>query len=303
MIDPGIPDDRAGWPGGLLDHLQKFRQGHLVATFPAFYLGNPEAAVHALTATRESSGVVEFERHFRYGMIVTQTCDIREDDRTSPRRPWVSVAPVYDGKERYSVNVGGKERSLVGSNVREYLRAGHGPQYLFMLPENSPEPGFWVADFRLIVPVEKGWLVNHEPIDVFPSDAERRRVGQRLAMLQARPAFDTRFERAVRRPLVQALRDLKDRDPALLSQIYAETDMVAVRADDNVAMQFAEVWVVLAADPPSDRVRQWFDEQFVQWREVASAENLKLLAIQYRSERDMTLREYRQLSEMPFDIR
>jgi hypothetical protein len=41
LISARLPEDDASWPTGLLEHLQKFEQGHLIRDLPYFYYGDP----------------------------------------------------------------------------------------------------------------------------------------------------------------------------------------------------------------------------------------------------------------------
>lgn len=299
MIEPGIPPDRGAWPDGLLDHLQRFRQGDLIAGFPALYLGDPDSPGHAQTAAYADSGpgVIEFEP-FPFGMVLTQTCDIREENSKRPSRPWVHVAPVYNGEAKYKPDPdSATERSLLGSNIRSMLVNGGGPLYLLFLKDFNPEPGLWVADLRLIVATDKGWLAGRAPIRAFDTEVARRDVGRRLAMLQMRPAFDERFEAAVRRPLIRALRVL-DADSALHDAIYREVHQFAVRSDDNINMSRAEVWILSLA-PLSEPVRQWFEAQGAEWQASAADSGFDLLPTQFSDLRSMTAEEYLSLTTMP----
>lgn len=298
MIELGILPRREAWPDGLLEHLQGFRQGDVIAGFPGLYLGDPDIAAHAQTAAYAGSGpgVIEFEP-FPYGLILTQTCDLREENSRRPSRPWVHVAPIYNGEEKLEQPEDLRGRSLLGSNIREMLLKGGGPLYLLHLNDFQPEPGLWVADLRLVVPVDKGWLAGKDPIRAFDSEEGRRGVGYRVAMLQMRPAFDEQFESAVRRPLVKALRALGT-ESDLCREIYAQVHQFAVRSNDNVAMSQAEVWI-LSLEPLSESVREWFDEQNAEWQANAAETDLNLLPTQFSELRSLTAEEYLSLTTMP----
>lgn len=301
MIPPGVPPDRTGWPEGLLDHLRKFRQGNAVEGFPPVYLGDPSVAVHIQTAAYGDygPGPIEFASEFPYGLILTQTCDLREEDSRQPSRPWVHIAPIYNGEEKYRPDSDSpKERSFLGSNIRTWLEEGRGPQYLLHLPDLTHATGFWVADLRLVTAVEKGWLMGREPITAFANQERRREVGRRMAMLHRRPAFDGRFEEAVRAPLIRALSDLEGEAPDLLRALYRQVQQFAVVSDDNVDMAWTQVWI-LARQPLSPEVRQWLEERAAEWQASAAANGLSLLATQYSELDTMTATEYLRLTTMP----
>lgn len=52
--------------------------------------------------------------------------------------------------------------------------------YLVYLP--ALEPGFWVADLRIELPVEKGWLAGQTPTKGFDNEDSQRGLGARLAL-------------------------------------------------------------------------------------------------------------------------
>ena len=298
MIEPGIKPSKADWPEGLLTHLQGFRQGDVVRGFPAVYIGNPDSAVHEQTAVYQGSesDVIEFGDDFPYGIILTQTCDIVEENREDPKRPWVSIAPVYNSETRFWDSTSNKERAMLHGGYRKLLVAGRGPQFLLHLPEFTLSSGIWVADFRLIVPVEKGWLLEKEPIPAFISEEGRKELGKRLASLFTRPAFDGKFENSVRAPLIKALREIKDTD--IYDSIHAEVDHLAVESNDNVKMDRCRVWV-LSRETLSSSVREWFDEQDILWRRNALDNDLNLLRSHFSELRSITAEDYLKLTMMP----
>lgn len=298
MIFAGIPRKREEWPSGVLEHLQSFRQGDVVEGFPLAYIGDPEVPVHFQTkAYRDmGSGTIEFESDFPYGMITTQTCDIREEDSNPPIRPWVQMVPVYDGEQKHEPTLGStKQYSFLPSNIRRFIKEGRVPQYLMPLP-GFPKSGFWVADLRISVSVDKGWLLRRDPISVFETEEDRRSVGKKVAMLADRPAFDGKFERAVRNPLRRGLVALENTQ--LGQDIYREVVEFRIRADDNITMKRVEIWV-LSDLPLSEPVREWFDEQAVLWAEQADKEGLILLPIRYSRLEEINAKIYRSLTMMP----
>ncbi len=298
MIPPGVPPDRERWPPGLLTHLTRFKQGDLVKGFPVVYIGDPDVAAHLQTAAYagEGAGPIEFEP-FDYGMIVTQTCDLREEDSTNPSRPWVQIAPVYDGLRTY-LGSDGVSRKVLHGGIRNMLESGGGQLYLMHLPHFGTADEFWVADFRLTVPVDKGWLLGKEPVNAFESEEERRKVGMRTAMQQIRPAFDGRFVEAVQQPLISALKTLAKEDPELSAAIHRETHQFGMRSAENVVMAYAEVWI-LSLVPLTDTVRVWLDDQSETWHRKAAELGLNLLPTQYRELRSTTAQEYVSLTVVP----
>jgi hypothetical protein len=288
----------------LLDRLRRFRQGDVVAGLPYFFWGDPHQAVLALTASYagEGEGVVEAAVRFDYGMIATQTCDIAEEDSAAPGQPWAHLCPVYDAERTYRPDgappgvqdadlpkpVPGRERSLI--------RQGRSQRYLW-LPA-VPADGFWVADFRLLVPVEKGWLARQQPVAAFRSEADRRAVGRRLAWLHDRPAFDGRFVRTVQRPLVDALRDLRRDDRELFDHLSERVAEIGVSTEQNIVIGTAEVLVLCNAALGPAAV-EWLHDWWTAAAEAATGEGLTILPLRVELLDEMTASQYRRLTRLP----
>ena len=179
----------------------RFVQGDAIANPPLMYFGDPALPVWARTAAylEDSQGpeVIEAgeQTQPRFGIITTQTCDVAEEDANWPIKPWVQVSPAYN-------------RSDLDGGTRKLLLGNRGPRHLIHLPA-LPVDGSWVADLRIEVPVEKGWLASQERVPAFEDEAAQRAVGDRLALLRRRPAFGRRFVEGIQRPLVMRLRELR----------------------------------------------------------------------------------------------
>jgi hypothetical protein len=209
-------------------------------TRPLLYYADPSRPIWARTAayTAEATGPETIEAGSqtapRYGLITSQTCDISEEDAEQPLRPWVQVAPVYN-------------RTDLNSGAQKLLRNGKGARYLLHLP--ALPGGFWVADLRIEVPVEKGWLATREPVDGFADETKQRAVGERIAVLRSRPAFAGSFVDTVQQPLVAALKSLRATDRALYDRMDVQVDEVCVELDSLVNPSQARVMLLCETDP------------------------------------------------------
>jgi hypothetical protein len=288
-IDDGLPASHANWPVGVLEALRPFAQGHVVANPPLFYYADPSRPIWARTAayTADATGpeIVEAgdQTAPRYGLITSQTCDISEEDAERPIRPWVQVAPIYN-------------RTDLNSGAQTLLRNGKGPRHLLHLP--ALPQGFWVADLRIEVPVEKGWLATSKPIDGFGDETKQRAVGERVALLRSRPAFAGRFVDAVQRPLVAALKNLRATDRALYDRMDVQVDEVCVQLDSLLDPSQARVVLLCETDPDPD-VREWWEQWWDRAVPTANAAGINLHAFAVRLLSEMTVTEYRRMTTVP----
>src|SRR5690348_16544725 len=150
-ISDGLPPSRVDWPPEVLEAAAKFACGDVVANPPYFYFADAKHAVLARTqeyfdAAYRGPEIIDAEDWAApFGVITTQTCDLGEIDFDPPSQPFVAVAPVFDG-----AGMDGETRSLLRQGKRI------GPMlHLPALAEH--QDGFWVADFRIELPLEKSW--------------------------------------------------------------------------------------------------------------------------------------------------
>ncbi|MHB8246945.1 MAG: hypothetical protein ACYDGN_16665 [Acidimicrobiales bacterium] len=304
MIPAQLPADRHHWPAGVLDDLRRFRQGDVVADLPYFYWGNPHRSVLALTAryADEGEGVIEAANRFDYGLIATQTCDIVEEDSSRPGQPWVHICPVYDAERTYRPEGIAPDTpasdlpKLIAGQERSLIRQGRSQRYL-QVPA-IPTTGFWVADLRLLLPVEKGWLAGRERIEAFQTEADRIVVGRRLAWLYDRPAFDGRFVRTIQQPLLDALRVLRRQNRTMFDRLADQVPEIGVSTDHNIAIHAAEV-VVLCNTAPDADITEWFHDWWMSSAETAAAEELTLLPLRVEQLDRLPASEYRRLTRLP----
>ena len=291
-MNDGLPGDRMAWPEGVLVALSAFSQGSVVARPPLFYFANPSLATWARTrdytdgAEGSNAGlVIEAgpKTQPEYGVITTQTCDVVEEDATTPKRPWVQISPIYD-------------LSDLPLGTRGQLERNEGPAYWFHIP--ALPDGFWVADLRIEVPVEKGWLSGRVPIDGFENEALQRSLGRRLALIRERPAFAGRFVELVQLPLQAALKDLKRTDKELYIETERSTDHLAVGLDSHLEPAFAKLLVIGRGTMPGQVVSWWSD-----WWETivddAAAHGLTVPPLEFLSPSEITLERWRQFTRLP----
>jgi hypothetical protein len=288
-IDDGLPGGREDWPAGVLDHLKLFSQGDIIPNPPMFYFADPERPVWARTAAYTSDTtrpeLVEAGPQTAplYGLITSQTCDIAEEESDRPKRPWLQVSPIYD-------------RSDLNSGQKKLLRAFKGELYLLHVP--ALEGGFWVADLRIEMPLEKGCLASCSPIPGFLDEATQREVGRRIAVLRSRPAFGQEFVDAVQRPLVDALKELKASYGARFALLAEQVDEVAVQLDSHVHPTQVKITLLVEKDLDAS-IRVWWDDWWTQAVISARSRGLTLHALDVRNLHEVTVAEYRRMVTLP----
>jgi hypothetical protein len=299
VIPSQIPPDREHWPPGVLDGLKKFRQGDVVPGLPYFYWGNPARGVLDLTSSYadEGEGIIESALQFGYGMIATQTCDIAEEDSPGPSQPWVHLCPVYNAEATYQPAGPPPDKlpKLIGGGDRKLIRQGRLQRYLWLpaIPD-----GMWVADLRLLLPVEKGWLANRDRIEPFYTEPERLKVGRLLFWLHDRPAFDGRFVTTVQHPLSRALGALRRDNSTLFDRLHDQVAEIGVSTDRNIAITTAEI-VVLCNEALDAAAEEWLRDWWTESAQAAADEGLTLLPLRTARLDQMTAAEYRSLTRLP----
>lgn len=285
MIDAGLPSERAGWPPGALDALRQFRQGDVIEAPPFFYFADPVTPAFAATSAADLDGpdVVILEDMCPYAVLTTQTCDIGEEDSPRPVRPFVHVAPVYDGAEVFD------------GSVRSLLAKGRGSMYLVQLP--AFHGGFWVADLRLEVPVEKGWLARQQRKPGFLDEIGAEKFGQRLVRIRERPALGSRFVEAVHRPLTEAIRELRRHDRDQWLRLVGNVDQIRVAVDSRLNPTVAQLLVLNDERVPGDLV-EWFHQWWDEVNPGALAAGIQLQRLRTATYSELSAAEYMASGEL-----
>ena len=174
---------------------------------------------------------------------------------------------------------------------RKQIELGRGFHYLCHVPVLEPdEYGIWVADLRLLVPVEKGWLVERNAFAAFSDEAGFDRLTELLAACFSRRAFATVIVNHVLGPTLELLKqiavDLEGNDPIV------EVGLATGRS--RVEPTNAQVVFMLDGELPPElrgRILDWWETT----SEVARAAGLETLVPRFVSVDDLTAREYRAL--------
>jgi len=168
-----------------MEAVSEFRQGDLVERPPFLYAANGACPIWSLTrgivegGNDPSIAVLADEDAPLYGIITTQSCDLTEQPpagrRRLPCRPWFQVAPVSP-EDRFT---------------KDQVKMARKGRILYLVALSPPElGGLWLADLRIEMPVEKGWLIERRPIHGFGDQAEYRDFSLRLQYLRSRVASE-----------------------------------------------------------------------------------------------------------------
>lgn len=275
--------DPESWPEAARQATAGLRQGTLVESPPFTYAASPDHPIHGVTRAWAGSrtaqsgvvNVVPLERRPPYGLIVTQTCDLVEEGK--PKRPWIQIAPVY----RLFANRGDRTR----------IQQGRAFDYLAHITALSPPEGaLWVADLRLIVAVEKGWLVERQTLTAFADEAGYNRLAEQLSRRFARTAYATVVVERVLRPAHELFRGIVERyeghDP------IAEVGLALGRSRlDPINAQLVFMLDGELAPELRGQIIDWWQPL----AEQARNEDLELIAPRFVSLDELTAREYRAL--------
>ena len=264
---------------------------------PMAYVADPEAPVWAesvqfaeevtITGDPSEPEIIRFPEQLTppYGMITTQTCDLVEEDADPPGWPWAQLVPVYDMDE--ALNPGEKK----------LLRQGQFRRSLLHVPALTP--GFYVADFRISFPVEKGWLARQARVDGFGTEELRQRVGDRLALLSGRPAFAGSFIATIQNPLIKALRELKRADRPAFDRMDEVVPEIGVLMDSR--LNPSNVQMVVVSTAPLDAAQtEWWNAWWDGCRQKASTVGIILQALDFKVlDENYSAAEYRRLTRLP----
>ncbi|MGB7962894.1 MAG: hypothetical protein WCF12_08070 [Propionicimonas sp.] len=254
-ISDELPDSREGWPQEVLDAAALFACGDVVENPPFFYFADPRYGVLRRTkeyfdgayAGPELLDAGEIGPPF--GVLTSQTCDVGEIDFEPPIRPFISVAPVIDATD------------LLDGGQKKLLRSGKRIGTFLHLPKLSEAAdGFWVADFRIELPVEKSWLVGKKPIKGFETEAQARVIPKVLNDIRSRPAWARVINVCVEESLRDTLGQLRQKNRAVYDLVVEQVEQIGVRADSMIEPSTAQLAAFTRAADVDPSAKAWWSE-------------------------------------------
>src|SRR5579875_367558 len=289
MIDAGNMET---WPSEVVEALERFKQGDLVGKPPFFYAGVSRYAVWSVQGDGEEDLDDEAEVVIQldpadgpaYGMIVTQTCDLNEQAKRR-KQPWIQVVPVYPLD-----NADESRRHQIKTHQINYLVALDGPK----LP-----PGFWVADLRIQVPLEKSWLVGREPIEAFADEGGYLTLAKRLAGRAERPALSNDVSNHIVVPLRERFKRLsRGRRPSIIDPVL---ELRLAITGSRLKPTAARLLVITKHEQVPQEVQQWFDGWWRDTQPNASAAGIDLIFNWYVTLTKLPAQDYVNSVPLHFD--
>jgi len=284
VIDSGLPDP---WPAAIRDAASRFEQGDLVRNPPFFYWASLEYPIWDVTrdeaARDERDPLIALDPGDGppLGIITTQSCDLDEAD---PKKPWFHVAPVV-GADAFG------DADLANIRGQKY-------GYLYALPPIPDEPGVWVADLRVELPIEKGWLVGTTPIRCLPNLQEAREFARKLGRTRARPALDGPSDFVVQH-LRKSIGRMKPGKRAQVLGCLPLDGLCLKLIGTGREVTGLQLYILSERGTPDDDTRSWFE----QWRdrvETKVPNDFDFLGTVYGSLESLSALAYRDLVQLDF---
>lgn len=179
------------WPQGTLEALDQIRQGHVFDGVPLIAVGPASVdkalwlAVHAGADVAGLAVLAEDPPGSRRVMVVSQGCDI-----VKPAFPCLTVVPVYDAR-------------YLGPSQQSSAKSGR-TKHLIALDAAWAADGFWVADLRFEMSVDKALIAGLVPLEAFANEVGYGELAQRLGDARQRAAVPEPCLDHVVKPLFRA---------------------------------------------------------------------------------------------------
>ncbi len=262
-----IDDNLLPWPQAVDRALTSFRCGTVIESPPLAYHAVGRYALWS--ASTQVEGLDELELvdladpdRPPFGIITTETCDLIEEDRDHKLRPWFQVSPVID-----LAHLDDQVKSSIENLRSTYLCRLTGPRFA---------DGFYVADLRISIPLEKSALVGRVAIIGFASAEEERAFAIQVGEMSTRPVWPNSVQQIIVGELKQYFRK-KSRRTALRALMPLELRL-AVTGSDSAPI--VALLVYLDRTEEAD-ARLLFEPYWKSLEVSAVAAGLTLMPIRY----------------------
>ena len=240
-VDEFLPSGR--WSPDLRDALEAWQQGDLIKDVAFTWAGPAEAdSVTGVIAGEYAWEPVAGDNFAcAWAAVVSQTCDIGASG-PGKQHPFVQVCPVVKLEDEDS-----RWPSIQAYDV----------VYLFPLTAH-PQPGRWVIDLRLSMPVSKHLIAASEPIDAFNDPRARLHLADALARKTSRPALHDALSENLPKSFEEFGKEVRKRIPAPAASWLSKVDHVRVLVTgDPLKPTVARLFVVVNTELDAAETAFW----------------------------------------------
>ena len=204
----------------------------------------------------------------RHAMVISQGCDL-----VKRKFPWATVVPGYNAL------------SVLNENQMSSARAGQTYHFVHLTADWC-SGGFWVADLRMELPVDKSHLIAQTPLEGFSAPEDYANLAERLAAQRARPAIPDPCLAHVVGPMFKEVRSTRSRGVDVMAGVRE----IRVLSNDTAAPSEVTVFVLINPDA---------EPQFEAWQPIidtvivsAANHGIRLLGPEITTLRDMSALDY-----------
>jgi hypothetical protein len=214
-----------------------------------------------------------------YGIITTETCDLLEEDRERKIRPWFQVSPVLDLS-----HLDDNRKSGIENLRHTYLARLTGPNFI---------DGFYVADLRISVPVEKSALVGRIALPGFATEEEERAFSMQIGEMSTRPIWPVSVQEVIVGGLKAFFRK-KSRKTALRALMLTDLRLAVSGTDQN---PIAALLVYVSPEHERD-ARTLFEAYWAGLQDASATAGITLMPVRYGTDDSFTSGDLRSSSTL-----
>lgn len=284
-----LDDALLRFPDEVVAAAKRFQQGDLIEKPPIAYHTVGRYPLWSLSQNApedDTLALVELDEPvFDFGIVTTQTCDITEEDSSSPRKPWVQVSPVYRLDDL---------PPMTQQSIQAFANSD-----LVRLTAPRFEHAFYVADLRISLPIEKGALVGRDPIQGFATAEDQASFADHCAAYHNRPAVAPLVHKRVVKHMKRYFEQrAKLREQCTNAGIQGLRLKVS-GADSQPTVQLIVVFAG-ATRPERQQGEEVFDRWWTAAQKNAGTDPITFLGNRYATLAEITAEEY--LSSIPLRL-
>lgn len=277
-VDTFCPDP---WPGELISELKFWEQGCLLNSSSILWLGVGEKDVVTGQTSESDWTAMNVFNPSGWSIIVSQTCDIAAEGPGS-KHPFVLCCPLKKCTPDFNPATLG--------NIKKWRSK-------YLVPVTGcPEPGDWIADLRILVPVSKSLLLGKPIIPGYVDKKDQKKLSDQVASKFRRAALPNIIQGELRYILNESMKQVKNLDSDLggIEQIRLEC-----LPDENNLQQLRIH--VIAPTPIDASVREPFESRKNEVKGLIEGKGIKFLGLAFDELPKILVTDYR--AWVPIDIK